>query len=96
MVVQEDPAVELVSDAAPDGEEYNVAVTKMEEAVPQTRQALDQIASPPSSAQGIQTAVEVSTTIADHVQSAATTWGSLLDNIKLFTGLVDKIAEVGR
>jgi hypothetical protein len=90
-IVQEGPSVKRATDAAAEGEEYNVAVTKMEEAVPQ---ALERIASSPSSAQRIQTAVEVSTTTADHVLSAATTWGSLLDNVKLFTDLMDKVAEV--
>jgi hypothetical protein len=92
-VVQEGPAVEHAANAATQGE-YDVVVAEMKEAVPQGKQAFEQIKSAPLLLEGAQDAIEASTAMVDHVESVAKTWSSLLETFKLFTDLVDKIAEV--
>jgi len=66
----------------------------MEEAFPQGGEASEGITSAPLLAQGAATAFDVSTAVVADIQSTLTTWSSLLEKVKLFTDLVDKVAEV--
>jgi hypothetical protein len=66
----------------------------MEEAVTQGKQALENMASTPSSVERVQKAVDASETVTDGVTSIVNTWGPLLDKLKIFTEIVDKISEV--
>jgi phage-related minor tail protein len=66
----------------------------MEEAVAQAKDALVHMKPPPSSLEPIQGAVDTSVAVVANIKSLSTTWGPLLDKVKLFTELVDGIAQV--
>jgi len=67
----------------------------MKQAVVQGKDALDHMKSAPSSVvEPIQGATDASTTVTNNIKSVSDTWGPLLQKIKLFSELVDKIAEV--
>ena len=67
----------------------------MKQAVVQGKDALDHMNLAPSSAvELVQQAIDSSTTLTNNIKSVSDTWGPLLQKIKLFTELVDEIAEV--
>jgi hypothetical protein len=66
----------------------------MEEAVAQGKDALNLMKPAPSSFEPIQALLDTSTTVVDTVQSVSNIWGPFLQKLKLFTELVDAIAEV--
>lgn len=92
-VAQEGHAIDPATDAAKE-EEYDGHVAKMEEAVAEGNLGAEQIASAPPLLKDVQAVVETSTSIIDNVQSAAELWGPVLDKLRLFTLMVDKIADV--
>jgi hypothetical protein len=65
----------------------------MEEAVAQAKDALVHMKLAPSSLEPIQD-VDTSVAVVANIKSLSTTWGPLLDKVKLFTELVDGIAQV--
>jgi hypothetical protein len=66
----------------------------MEEAVTQQKNVFDSMMPAPSSIKPIQEAGDTSATGLNNIQSVSATWGPLLQKIKLFSELVDSIAEV--
>jgi hypothetical protein len=66
----------------------------MEEAVAQGKDALVHMKLAPSSFEPIQGAVDTSVAVVANIKSLTTTWGPLLQKVKLFTELVDGIAHV--
>jgi hypothetical protein len=77
--------IELTIAAIPKASD--AGVLNMEEAITQQMNVLDCMMPSPSSVKPIQGAVDTSATV-------SATWGSLLQKIKLFSELVDSIAEV--
>jgi hypothetical protein len=72
----------------------DAAGLNMEEAVAQAKDALVHMKLAPSSLEPIQDAVDTSVAVVANIKSLSTTWGPLLDKVKLFTELVDGIAQV--
>ena len=66
----------------------------MEEAVAEAKDALVQMKLAPSSIAPMQGAVNTSVAVVTNIKSLATTWGPLLEKVKLFTEFVDGIARV--
>ena len=66
----------------------------MEEAVAEAKDALVHMKLAPSSIEPIQGAVNTSVAVVANIKSLATTWGPLLQKLKLFTEFVDEIARV--
>jgi hypothetical protein len=77
--------IELTIAAVPKASD--AGVLNMEEAITQQKNVLDSVMPAPSSVKPIQGAVDTSATV-------SATWGPLLQKIKLFSELVDSIAEV--
>jgi hypothetical protein len=67
----------------------------MEMAVIQGRQALENMTSAPSSVERVQNVIDASKAVNDNINSIVKTWDPLLDKLKIFTEIVNKIAEVG-
>ena len=65
----------------------------MEAAVTQGHDELDRM-KPHPSFEPIEGVVGTSATVIDHIKSLSDTWGPLLQKIRLFSELVDTIAEV--
>jgi hypothetical protein len=72
----------------------DAGVLNMEEAVTQQKNVFDSMMPAPSSIKPIQEAGDTSATGLNNIQSVSATWGPLLQKIKLFSELVDSIAEV--
>lgn len=71
------------------------AVTlNMEEAVKQGKVALDGMKQDPSAVNAIQGAVDNSAIVIDAINSVSGFWHPLVEKLKLFSELVDSIAEV--
>ena len=68
----------------------------MEEAVAEAKDALVHMKLAPSSIETAEGAVNTSVAVVTHIKSLTTTWGPLLQKIKLFTEFVDGIARVSR
>ena len=66
----------------------------MEEAVVEAKDALVHMKLAPSSIKTMQGVVNTSVAEVANIKSLATTWGPLLQKIKLFTEFVDGIARV--
>ena len=66
----------------------------MEEAVAEAKDALAHRKLAPSPFEPMQGAVNTSVAVVANITSLATTWGPLLQKVKLFTELVDGIARV--
>ncbi len=66
----------------------------MEEAVAGAKEALDHMKLAPSAIEPMQGAVNTSVAVVANISSLTTTWGPLLQKVKLFTELVDGIARV--
>ena len=66
----------------------------MEGAVAQAKDALVRMKLAPSSIGPMQDVVNTSVAVAVNIKSLTTTWGPLLEKVKLFTELVDGIARV--
>jgi len=66
---------------------------QMDEAVAQGNDAFTQMTSAPSLLPQ-QTIPGIPTTVSSNTQTIASTWGHLLENIKILTEVVDKISEV--
>jgi hypothetical protein len=84
--------IELTIAAVPTASD--AGVLNMEEAITQQNNVLDSMIPPPLSINQIQEAVDSSATGLNNIQSVSATWGPLLQKIKLFSELVDSIAEV--
>jgi hypothetical protein len=72
----------------------DAAELNMEEAVAQGKNALVHMKLAPSPLEPIQGAVDTSVAVVANIKSLSTTWSPLLDKVKLFTKLVDGIAQV--
>jgi hypothetical protein len=72
----------------------DAAELNMEEAVAQGKNALVNMKLAPSSLEPIQDAVDTSVAVVANIKFLSTTWSPLLDKVKLFTELVDGIAQV--
>ena len=72
----------------------DAGVLNMEEAITQQKDVLDSMIPAPSSVKPIQEAVNTSATVLNNIRSVSAIWGPLLQKIKLFSELVDSIAEV--
>jgi hypothetical protein len=68
--------------------------TKVDESVQQAGDALSAMRSPQGTTRNIVEADDHSPSTIDETTSLVNTWRPLLDNIKAFSSLVDKIAEV--
>ena len=68
--------------------------TNMGESVQQAGDALSAMRSPQGTTHNIVSAVDNAPSTIDEITSLATTWQPLLNNLKAFSSLVDKIAEV--
>ncbi len=66
----------------------------MEEAVAEAKDALAHMKLAPSSIEPMRGAVNTPVAVVANINSLTTTWGPLLQKIKLFTELVDGIARV--
>jgi hypothetical protein len=66
----------------------------MEEAVEGAKNALARMTQAPSSIEPMQGAINTSVAVVANIRSLATTWGPLLEKVKLFTEFVDEIARV--
>jgi hypothetical protein len=66
----------------------------MEEAAAEARNALAHMKLAPSSIEPMQGGVNTSVAVVANIKSLTTTWGPLLQKVKLFTELVDGIALV--
>ena len=66
----------------------------MEEAVTEAKDALVHMKLAPSSIETAEGAVNTSVAVVANIKSLATTWGPLLEKVKLFTEFVDGIARV--
>ena len=66
----------------------------MQEAVAGAKDALVHMQLAPSSIEPLQGAVNTSAAVVTNIKSLTTTWGPLLQKIKLFTEFVDEIARV--
>ena len=66
----------------------------MEEAVAKAKDALAYMKPAPSLIKPMQDSVNTSVAVAANIQSLASTWGPLLEKVKLFTEFVDGIARV--
>jgi hypothetical protein len=80
-------AVSETSDA--DADELNAG-----DALAQAKDELSDVKSIPSRLEPIPGVVDTSATVINDTKSVSDIWGPLLDKLKLFTELVDKIAEV--
>jgi hypothetical protein len=67
---------------------------QMDEAVSQAKEAYEHIAPSPPAVASASDAVGVAVDAIPSVNVAFTTWEPLLEKVKLFTEIVDKIAEV--
>ncbi|KIM75623.1 hypothetical protein PILCRDRAFT_668521 [Piloderma croceum F 1598] len=81
--------IELMIVAVPNASD--AGVLNMEEAITQQNNVLDSMMPVPSS---IQETVDTSATGINNIQSVSATWAPLLQKIKLFSELVDSVAEV--
>jgi hypothetical protein len=72
----------------------NTAGLNMDEAFTQGRDAVHNMKPIPLSSQQIQTVVDISTVTNNNIKSISDVWDPLLQKIKLFSELVDAIAEV--
>ena len=72
----------------------DAAGLNMEEAVAQGKDALVHMNLAPSSSGPIQGAVDTSFAVVANIKSLSTTWSPFLDKVKLFSELVDGIAQV--
>ena len=72
----------------------DAAGLNMEEAVTQGKEALVRMNLAPSSLEQIQGAVDTSVAVVANIKSLSTTWSPFLDKVKLFSELVDGIAQV--
>jgi hypothetical protein len=72
----------------------DAAGLNMEEAFTQWRDPFQNMKPIPSSSQRIQAAVDISTVTNNNIKSLSDVWDPLLQKIKLFSELVDAIAEV--
>ena len=68
----------------------------MEEAVAKTNDARAHMNLAPSSIEPMQGSVNTSVVAVANIESLTTTWGPLLEKVKLFTKFVDEIARVSR
>ena len=79
---------------APTPKASDAAQLNMEEAVAEAKDALVHMKLAPSSIEPIQGAINTSVAVVANIKSLATTWGPLLQKLKLFTEFVDEIAHV--
>jgi len=75
-------------------EASDAADLNMGEAVAQGKDVLDRMKLMPSMFQRIRGATDVSGTVTNNIKPLSAVWGPLLQKIKIFTELVDEIAEV--
>jgi len=75
-------------------EDSDTAELDMEVAVTQGNDELDHMKPIHSSFEPIQEVVDTSATLMNDIKSLSDTWGPLLQKIRLFSELVDTIAEV--
>ena len=68
--------------------------TKMDESARQVGDALSAMRSPQGTTRNIVSAVNNAPSTIDEINSLANTWQPLLNNLKAFSSLVDKFAEV--
>ena len=68
--------------------------SNMNEAVAKANDARVRMNQVPSSIESAQGAVNTSVAVVTNIKSLATTWGPLLQKVKLFTEFVDGIARV--
>jgi hypothetical protein len=74
----------------------NAAGLNMEESVAQRKDALLRLKLAPLSFEPIHGAVDTSGVAVTHIRSLSNTWDPLLQKVRLFCGLVDKIAHVSQ
>jgi hypothetical protein len=75
-------------------EASDAAGLNMGEAVAQGKDVLDRMKLMSSMFQRIRGAADVSGTVTNNIKPLSAVWGPLLQKIKIFTELVDEIAEV--
>ena len=66
----------------------------MDEAVTRGKEALNLMKPPSSSFESIQGLTDATADVIDNIQSVSNNWDPFLEKVKLFTQLVDTIAEV--
>jgi hypothetical protein len=84
--------IEFTITAVPKGSD--AGLLNLEEAITQQKDALDSMIPAPSSVTPTQETVDTSAAVLNDIQSVSATWAPLLQKIKLFSELVDSIAEV--
>jgi hypothetical protein len=74
----------------------DAAELNMEEAVAKVNDARAHMNMAPSSIEQLQGVVNTSVAVVANIERLTTTWGPLLEKVKLFTEFVDEIARVSR
>jgi hypothetical protein len=72
----------------------NTSYVEMSDGVRRATTAFEQMTVAPSTLERIEDAVGTSTTIVGNMKSITATWDPLIQRIKLFTEIVDRISEV--
>ena len=91
---QTQPIIEFSITVASGTQPSNVPYMEMDDGVTKATAAFEQMRVAPPMLEHIEDAVGPSTTIVENVTSMAATWDPLIQRIKLFTEIVDGIAEV--